>query len=671
MKMINFVVVLIALVLSGCEALLPSRLTGGSGTAATSDSPFGNKSAVFGSASADARSGGLYKQIPQGMLTTTTRKLAAQGIKALDERDFRKASDIFNLAVKTDISNSQLHLLNALAYHERALGGESALIPLAEQGYEQAVQFDSTNWVARYYRGLIFLDQRNYARAQASFAEAALYSDSDPDLLYQLAVASYYAKDPQTAASALGLLGKVHSGKPDDPRTLRAMAIVHAALNQQDEARGYLGRFRKVVASRGEGDLVEQRVQSWQDLYSREQFRLAQAPRPGAFPAQPGAFPAQPGVFPGQPGAFPGQPGVFPGQPGAFPGQPGAFPGQQGGVAGGPRGPSEFVEKQMVMVDVVILSTIEDTGSGVGVNLLQGLRLQFGNTAAATPAFSRTRNLTHDLLTGATNVNSTVITRLISIPAVNYSLNIANSNSHTSEVVARPTLVALGGQMSQFFAGTDIVGAAVSGGLGSSVQIQKEVGLRLTILPEFLPDGLIKLQVMAERTNLTIPSPNVVFDFRLDTTKTMVSANVVMRFGETVILSGLTETNRDRNRDGVPFLQDIPGIQFGFSRRDTTESFRSVLVLLTPRRAEYTNRSEVANQEERSKMTDEDRAVVDFNEKFRVKLKPEPNTAAIWAHLDTAVVVREFRAGDLRMQSWDTQKGHIDRLKQAIDLLYY
>lgn len=592
----------------------------------------------------------LYARIPQNKLTTPTRRLAADGIKALDERDYEKASDIFNLAVKTDITNSHLHLLNAYTYHQRARNGESGLFPLAEQGYEQAVQFDESNWVAKYYRGLMYLDQREYASAKVHLAEAALFASNDPDLLYDLAVASYYAKDVKTAATALERLRELQQGKPDDPRTMRATAIVSAAQNQPEQSQEYVGRLRKVATNKDEADWVERRAQSWQDAYSRGRMQLAQLP---PLPGLPG-----PG---GPPGGFPGAPL----KPGAFPAVPGF-----GGPAG-PRGPTDFVEKQMAMVDVVILSTEENNTTAVGVNLLQGLRIQFGNSAAGTPAFSRSRTITRDLNNTANDVNTRSITRLISLPGITYTLNIANANSRNSEVIARPTLVALGGLPSQFFSGTDIVGAAVSGGLGSAVQIQKEVGIRLAVLPEFLPDNLIKLQVTAERTFLTNPSSNVVFDFRLDTTKTMVSANVVMRYGETLIISGLTERNRDRNRDGVPFLQDIPLLQYGFSRRDTQDVFRSVVVLLTPRRAEYTNRAESDIAADREKLSPEEKAVEEFNDKYAVKFKAPPNTAAIWGLLDTGALTREYRTGDLSITSWSPQKSHIDRLGQAIGFLYY
>lgn len=621
----------VSFALGGCQTMGPNSLSG--------DLEGGGRGMGGGRTN-------LYAQIPQGKLTGATRKIAAEGIKALDDRDYVKASDYFNLAVKTDISSSQLHFLNAYAYHQRARQGESGLFPLAEQGYQQAVQFDPTNLAARYYQGLMYLDQRDYPRAQASFAEAALFTTNDPELLYNLAVASYYAKDPKTAANALEKLRALRDGSPDDPRTMRAMAIVRAALNQPEEAREFAGRFRKVATSRGEADWVDQRTQSWSDLYSRGGMQLAQFGPPAAAPSGPG---------PGGAGQRGGS----------------AFPAPGGLQPPAPRGPGDFVETQMALVDVVILSTEEDNSTAMGVNLLQGLRVQFGNPTSSTPAFSRARSSTFDNLNRNNDVNTRVVTRQISIPAITYTLNIANSNSRNSEVVARPTLVALGGQPSQFFSGTDIVGAAVSGGLGSAVQIQKEVGIRLGVLPEFLPDNLIKLQVTAERTFLTNPSSNVVFDFRLDTTKTLVSANVVLRYGETLILSGLTERDRDRNRDGVPLLQDVPLLQYMFSRRDTRDVFRSVLVLLTPRRAEYTNRSETVVAAEREKMSPEERAVEEFNDKHSFKMKVAPNTQAIWSLLDTSVLGREFRTGDLGISSWNDQRDHEDRLRSVIDFLYY
>jgi type II secretory pathway component GspD/PulD (secretin) len=353
-----------------------------------------------------------------------------------------------------------------------------------------------------------------------------------------------------------------------------------------------------------------------------------------------------------------------------LPGVPGF--GMQGtpGMPGAPRNPGDFVEKQMVMVDVVIISSEEDNGNTMGVNLLEGLRVQFGNSAG-TAAWSKTFNQTTDLINSAASTSSRTITRLIGLSGVSYTLNIANAAERSNEVLARPTLLALGGQTSQFFSGVDVVGAAVSSGQGSSVQVQKEVGVKLAVTPEFLPDNLIRLQVLAERTFLTNPNSNVVFDFRLDTTKTIVSANVAMRFGETIILSGLSERDKGVDNSGVPLLRDVPLVQYLFSRNARRDYQKSVLILLTPRRPQYTNRAEEVISEERSKFTDSERIQAEFEDKYQLWYKLIPSTAYVVHQLSDSSLFREFRSGDLDMPTWISRKSHAGRIRSALGFLFF
>ena len=353
-----------------------------------------------------------------------------------------------------------------------------------------------------------------------------------------------------------------------------------------------------------------------------------------------------------------------------------------GGMGGSPGGSGGFVENKMVVVDVVILSTEEQNNSSMGVNLLDSLKIQFGGIVGGVqtaPAWSRTTttNTGNDLGSAAgiannsiTNNSATAITSMISIPALSYSLNIANSNSSRNEVLARPTLVALGNQASQFFSGTDVNAAAVSGGQGQPVTIQKQVGIKLAVTPEFLPDSQIKLNVSAERTFLTIPSASVQFDFRMDTTMTTVTANVVMKFGETLILSGLSERDSSTTRDGVPFLQDIPLIQYFFSQKNTQDYYKSVLILLTPRRAEYTNRSDADVAAEKGQMSPEELAQAEFEAKYKPWFQPTPNIGEIARGLDRSMLYREFRSGDLG-GSWRGVSSTGERLRDALKFLYY
>ena len=133
----------------------------------------------------------------------------------------------------------------------------------------------------------------------------------------------------------------------------------------------------------------------------------------------------------------------------------------------------------------------------------------------------------------------------------------------------------MNGQSSEFFSGVEVNAAAVGGSNsdGATVEVDKEIGVKLSLTPEFLDDGRIKLDVTAERTFLTTPNTSsVTFTLRIDTSKTNVHANVAMNYGETLILSGLSEKETERTRDGVPLLQDIPGIQYLFSKRPPATS---------------------------------------------------------------------------------------------------
>jgi general secretion pathway protein D len=613
----------------------------------------------------------LQDAIPAGKATTASRQLAAEGIRALDARQYAKANDLFNLALKVDINNSQLHFLNALAYHLRGLGGEGKLYGLAQQGYEQAIQFDGSNAMARHQLGLLFMDRREYQQAVGALMEASLYARNDSDLLYDLAVASYYAKNPRTASAALEGLRQVE-GTQLSKRTLRASAIVAACTGDDAGARQFLTQMREAGASTAQVHFAEERVGTWRDSLQigmmKAQFMQA---NPGGMTQQPGMM-QQPGMGgmqqPGMGGMQqPGMGGMQQPGMGGMMQQPGMM--GMGGMPG-QMGMGGFFEKKMVMLDVAIVSTEEDNNDTFGINVLDGLRIQFGNTLG-TPAASRTTTTNSDLINPLNDTKTQVMTRLINIPAINYTLNIANAQDRRNEVVARPSIVALGGQTSTFFSGTDVVGAAISNGQGGSVQVQKEAGVKLAVTPEFLPDDLIKMQIVAERTFLTNPNSNVQFDFRLDTSKTLVSANVTMKYGESLILSGLSERNLESSNSGVPVLRDVPLVQYLFNRQTKRDFQKSVLIIVTPRRPSYTNRSAEDIEKERSKLSEFERLQSEFEDKYKLWFKPVPNVATSLKVLDTSAIYREFRSGDLELESWVSRATHAGRLKAALQFLYY
>ncbi|CAN0501134.1 unnamed protein product, partial [Discosporangium mesarthrocarpum] len=175
---------------------------------------------------------------------------------------------LFNGALKLEVSNSYLQFLNGLAYHMIAIRSDRTKFAYAEQGYKLAVKFDDSNWMARYYLGLLYLDQRQYKRAKAAFADAMLYNDSYPDLLYNFTVASYYARDAETAAGPLTRLQEV---EPASGRMLRASSIINAALGRAQEAKNWLEKYKKIEKDGQKTRQLSRRINDWGRVHARVQ----------------------------------------------------------------------------------------------------------------------------------------------------------------------------------------------------------------------------------------------------------------------------------------------------------------------------------------------------------------------------------------------------------------
>lgn len=594
----------------------------------------------------------LSTLIPKDKVNNATRALTAEAIVALDNGDLEKASALFNTALRRDLSNSTLHFMNGLTYHLMAEGGNSSKYKFAEQGYEQAYKFDSSNALATYYLGLVYFDQRKFAQAQAAFAVAAVMDEEDPEILYDLARASYFAGDPRTSKAALEKLENMELGPIEKNKLTRAMVLTYAALDMPADAEKLLTKLEDAPKTHA---FLEKRVAAWGRTYKEAAFAPVQQAVLKTDDVRGKIHLAQ---------ALPRGPRV-PGIPGATFGDEGFDGDIETNVQ------SDFINDEMVVVDVVIIRTQEDVSSNRGLNLLSGLQLQFGDPLTNTPGLSAAFNESDDRTASGADTKTSTLSGLISIPSVNYSLNIFNTLDGRNEILASPSLVALANEKSEFFSGVDVVAAAVSGGDGSSISVNKKIGVKLSVVPEFLPGDRIKLEVQAERTFLTTPSSSVNFQFRLDTSNTNVNANVVMKFGETLILSGLSEKELESTRDQVPLLGDVPVVQYLFSKQAKRDFRKSVLIMLTPRRAQYVNRSREDREQAEAALSDYEKSLSTFEARNKDWFIPPSTTKEVLIATGTNTLFQEFKTGDFKMENWHSRSTHGKRLSRAVDFLFY
>ena len=619
-----------------------------------------------------ASSTNLSQRNNADLLQSESQLLAQQGIKYLDSQRYEDASSAFNQALQLDIQNSYLQFFNAHTYHLMAKYEDQTKYELAEQGYKLSLKFDSNNNISRVYLGHLYLEQKRFDEAMIVFADAVYYESDSADLFYALGYASYYAQEPEVADFAFQ---KACELDQLSARCLEKQLIVKASLNQIEDANQLYSQYAALTVPEDPNlSLYKRRIQDWQDVYEISNDN------PAILLAQNDNDNDQDDFMSDDFNENNEEDFTADDDSEENENQNNSAEADratelaltQGGVVSSVSDADiekELLQENMVIADVVIISSREQKGTRSGVNILNGLTLQFGDT---TDDLGTTAGYAYSFDNTASTKNNIVTN--ISFPSINYSLNIANANAANNEILARPSLVAYKGETSEFFVGTQIQ-AAIAGNSAADVdtlEISDNIGVHLSLTPIEITDNKIKMNLMVKRTFVNSPNTNVQFTYQLNTSKTEVQATVELALDDTLIISGLSEKETEVVRDGVPILQDIPVVQYLFSNQITSDFNRSVLILVTPRLPQYTNRSAATINAFATKMNiSNSEALKAFKNKYADWFKPYPSWSSAFRQLDKNILYKEFRTGDVMLEQWTSSNSHLYRLKQAQKFLYF
>lgn len=583
--------------------------------------------------------------VPAGTHDSEMLAKVTSAVGFIKQMDLPRAHLAANEALQLDPRNSYLHFLNGFIYHLQALQGDTQKGELALEGYQQSLRIDSSNWIAHEFLGLAYLDMKRFDQAKYAFSEALLLTPDSAPSINGLMVSSYLTGDAKTACAMADHFLKV-AAQPS-LEFMRSSISVYASCGSFGRAAWIRAALIQRYGEVPELARIDRRLAQWKTFY-KDREQIDRALQTGMTDNGPTLLVAQ---------AFTDSPAedITSSPTDESASDFSAMP--TGETDSGPR---------MILVDVVLLSTQELMSTAKGVNLLNALTLQLGSMAGNLPAYSRV--FSSDSPSGGDTSSSTAITRAVTIPALSYSLNIANANSSVNEVLARPTLAAIEGMPSEFFSGTNLSAGVVStsqeGGT-TIVPLEKRFGINLTVTPNFLPEGRVQLQVAAQRTSLNASSDNPRVAYQIEIGETTANANVVMNLGETLVLSGLSEKSSSSTRDGVPGLQAVPGLQYFFSNKRTNEMQRSVLILVTPRVPVQISEAAESDSEPM------DIRMQRLRERFGIADHIPPNIDAIMTQLQGNEHYREFRQGDVSLERWHHTRTTGDRLKEALSFLYY
>ena len=118
------------------------------------------------------------------------------------------------------------------------------------------------------------------------------------------------------------------------------------------------------------------------------------------------------------------------------------------------------------------------------------------------------------------------------------------------------------------------------GGARDQVVQYKDVGTRLAVLPTISADGYVQLRVTQEVNNATAetgPQNAPVISTR------SVQTALLVRDGQTAVLGGLAEAQRERGSGGIPFLSSIPVVGGVFGSKNRSDRNTELFIFLTPR----------------------------------------------------------------------------------------
>jgi general secretion pathway protein D len=231
------------------------------------------------------------------------------------------------------------------------------------------------------------------------------------------------------------------------------------------------------------------------------------------------------------------------------------------------------VRPLQVLIEVLIVEARHDRSFSLGADLfVPPQSVDRGNgTATASVAGGGLGDLVIQIMRlGNADINATI--------------RAAASRGHV-QIISRPVLLASNNTEARFLVGEQRPFVQVSRSLPTDTPTRdqviqyRDVGTRLTVRPTINQDGHVSLLIQQEINQAT---NEVQFDAPVISTREAVT-QVLVRDGQTIVIGGLRDEQRDATQRGVPILSGIPiiGGLFGSADRRRTET--ELYLFLTPR----------------------------------------------------------------------------------------
>jgi len=232
------------------------------------------------------------------------------------------------------------------------------------------------------------------------------------------------------------------------------------------------------------------------------------------------------------------------------------------------------VRPLQVLIEVLIIEARRDRSFALGLGVELGETTVPG-TSGTTVSGSLLGLGLGDLVVQLMNVGGEALSGTLSAAAARGDVTI----------LSRPVILAANNEWAEIVVGSQRPFVQVSRSLPTDAPVRdqvvqyKDVGTSLRVRPTISQDGYVSLEVTQE---VNAATTETAFDAPVISTRS-VQTELLIKDGQTIVMGGLLDRQRDESSGGVPILSDIPilGGLFGRQSRRTIET--ELFVFITPR----------------------------------------------------------------------------------------
>ncbi len=148
-------------------------------------------------------------------------------------------------------------------------------------------------------------------------------------------------------------------------------------------------------------------------------------------------------------------------------------------------------------------------------------------------------------------------------------------------ILSTPSITTMDNQMAYTENGERVpyVTQSVSQGVVTNTVTFEDVVLRLEITPHVIDGQNLKMKVVVKKNEIdtslnVLGNPGIL--------KKETSTNLIVKDGETIVISGLTKQTRQEGESGLPGLKDVPVLGWLFKSMSKSDIMEEVLIFITP-----------------------------------------------------------------------------------------